>query len=86
MALKQRLIDYIRTNLAGESQRTKIDEQTPLLDEGIIDSMGLMQLRMFIEDQVGVRIPDEEVMPDNFESVARIEEMVQRLQAERAAG
>jgi acyl carrier protein len=79
MDTRTRIIDYIQSNLAGEAQGGGIGPQTPLLDEGILDSMGLMQLRMFIEDSLGVRVPDEEVMPDNFQDVASIEAMVERL-------
>jgi acyl carrier protein len=79
MDTRTRIIDYIQSNLAGGAHGGEIGPQTPLLDEGILDSMGLMQLRMFIEDTLGVRVPDEEVMPDNFQDVASIEAMVERL-------
>jgi acyl carrier protein len=84
MGFKQRLRDYIGNSLAGDSQAGPITDDTPLLDHGVIDSMGLMQLVMFIEEQTGVRVPDEEVLPDNFQSVTSIEQLVERLQARRA--
>ena len=50
-----------------------------LVKRGIIDSVGVFQIMMFIEDEAGTRVPDSEIRFDNFESVARIDEMVQRL-------
>jgi acyl carrier protein len=38
----------------------------------------------FIEERTGVRVPDDEVTPDNFQSLATIERMVVRLQARHA--
>jgi acyl carrier protein len=79
MPLTDRLIHHIRVNLATDHDDTPIGPETPLLDQGIIDSMGLLSLVTFIEDQTGVRVPDEEVMPDNFQDIASIEAMVERL-------
>jgi 2-hydroxymuconate-semialdehyde hydrolase len=85
MMLLHELMEFIRRDLAGEHNRIPIDEQTPLIDQGIIDSMGLMQLIDFIEARTGVRVPDDEVMPDNFETVASMGEMIARLRARQAA-
>ena len=82
MSLRHELTAYIQEQLVGGQRRTlQIDESTPLIDGGVIDSMGLMQLVMFIEERTGVRVPDDEVLPDNFQTVATIDEMVRRLQA-----
>jgi acyl carrier protein len=56
-----------------------IDASTPLIDRGILDSMGLMQVIMFVEEKTGIRIPDDEVLPDNFQTVGSIEALVDRL-------
>jgi acyl carrier protein len=46
--------------------------------------MGLMQIVSFLEERAGVRVPDDDVTPDNFETIDAIEKMVERLQARRA--
>jgi acyl carrier protein len=83
MALKDALVHYIQENMAAG---TAIDESTPLIDRGIIDSMGLMQVIMFIEEKTGIRIPDDEVLPDNFQTVGSIEALVDRLGKSRSGG
>ncbi|HUF70777.1 MAG TPA: acyl carrier protein [Longimicrobiales bacterium] len=79
MTLTQELLRFVREELAGGSP--VIDENEPLIDGGLIDSMGLMQLITFIEDRTGVRVPDDEVVPDNFQTVTSIDQLVQRLKA-----
>ena len=76
MALKADLVRYIQENLAPD---TAIDDSTALIDRGILDSMGLMQVIMFIEEKTGIRIPDDEVLPDNFQTIGSIESLVDRL-------
>ncbi len=76
MSLQQDLIQFV-----AERFSTEIDEEVPLIDRGLIDSMGLLEIITFIEERTGSRIPDEEVTPENFQTVASIDEMVQRLRA-----
>lgn len=81
MALKDALAHYIQENLAPD---TAIDDTTALIDKGILDSMGLMQVIMFIEEKTGIRIPDDEVLPDNFQTIGSIESLVDRLGRSRS--
>ena len=78
--LKSELAAFIEKNLIGSERKITVDDQTPLIEEGIIDSMGLMQIVSFLEERAGVRVPDEEVGPDNFETLEAIDQMVKRLQ------
>ena len=57
-----------------------LDENTPLLALGIIDSLATAGLLMFIEQKLGVPVPDNEVSPRNFMSVAVLRDMILRVQ------
>ena len=83
--LKMELASFIEKNLVGEDRRLSITDKTPLIEDGIIDSMGLMQIVGFLEERTGVRVPDDEVTPDNFETVEAIDRLVDRLQSRRAS-
>jgi acyl carrier protein len=50
----------------------ELDRMTPLLDKGYIDSTGILDLILVLEEEFGIEIGDEEVIPDNFESIDRI--------------
>jgi acyl carrier protein len=53
-----------------------IDETTNLLEQEIIDSLGIFTLISFIEDRFGVRVAPEEVNLENFETLAAISSLV----------
>jgi acyl carrier protein len=84
MTIGAALIAFIQAELVGEERTFEVDASTRLIDGGLIDSMGLMQIIGFIEEQTGVRIPDEEVMPENFQTVGSMEGLIARLLARRA--
>jgi acyl carrier protein len=80
MALRETLIKFIEDNVLGESHPLKIKPDTNLIEEGLIDSMGLIQLLLFVEKQTGIHIPDEQVLPEHFQTVLCIERLVEVLQ------
>jgi len=42
------------------------------LDKGIIDSTGILEVIMFLEEEFGIKVEDEEMVPENLDSVANI--------------
>jgi acyl carrier protein len=81
--LKAELASFIEQKLVGDDRRIAISEKTSLIEDGIIDSMGLLQILAFLEERAGVRVPDDEVSPENFETIEAIEGLVTRLQSHR---
>lgn len=49
-----------------------IRDESRLLEEGIIDSLGVLELVDFLQNELGVQVDDEELVPDNFESIDAI--------------
>jgi acyl carrier protein len=43
-----------------------------LTGNGVLDSMGVLELIMFVEERFGVKVPDEDTLPENLDSVDRI--------------
>jgi acyl carrier protein len=67
--------ETIRAYIAKEiqfSDKYGYTDEASFLDEGIVDSMNVLQIVMFIEEKFGLHVEDEEVVPDNFDSVARL--------------
>jgi acyl carrier protein len=62
------LLDYVKKELAVGSKRN-IQMDDDLLSAGIIDSLGVLQLVAFIEEQFDIQMPDEDVVLENFQSV-----------------
>jgi acyl carrier protein len=81
--LKQDLVAFIEQNLL-RGGGARIDADESLIERGLLDSMGLMRIMTFLETSTGLRIPDQQVSPDNFQSVDAIVEMVEGLRAQQS--
>jgi len=66
-----------------EGEGADLDDDTPLLEWGVIDSIAMVSLLSFIQSRFAVRIPDGEVVPRNFHSIAAIGQLVKRALLER---
>jgi acyl carrier protein len=53
-------------------------DDASFLEEGIVDSMGIMELVMFVEETFGITVDDEELVPDNFDSVSKLAAYIRR--------
>jgi len=69
--LEQHLIaEQIKKFLAQQFPATKnVGNEEPLLKNGLIDSLGILEVVTFLEKTFGFTITDEELLPENFESV-----------------
>ena len=52
--------------------RSRIGDDTSFLESGIVDSTGLLELVGFLEEKFGIRVEDEELVPDNMDSLQSI--------------
>jgi len=66
----------IETFLFGDAER--LTDTTPLLESHIVDSTGILEIVMFLEDRYGIRIDDNELTPDNLNSIERIASMLKK--------
>jgi acyl carrier protein len=69
MDRKAVLVEYIKNEIM-RNRNAKLADDEDLLSSGILDSLGILQLVAFIEKTFGIRIPDEDVIFDNFQSVS----------------
>jgi len=70
------------------ARKRKLDSSTPLLNSGVIDSQGVLEVVAFLEQTFGIQISDEELLPENFASIRSLASFVTRKFAPRevAAG
>lgn len=68
---------FISEDLSGGALGETITADYPLLERGVLDSLGLFQLVGFIESEYGVEIQDEELVPDNFGTVGTIARLIE---------
>jgi acyl carrier protein len=75
---------YIAKNLLF-SDKFPYPNDASFLAEGVIDSIGVMELVAFVGQQFNISVEPEEITPDNFDSVERIARFVERKQVPQAA-
>jgi acyl carrier protein len=54
------------------ARKRGIKDTDALLEGGILDSQGVLEVVTFIEQEYGISVPDDDLVPDNFQSVERI--------------
>ncbi|HKY34263.1 MAG TPA: acyl carrier protein [Candidatus Polarisedimenticolia bacterium] len=81
MAVKDQLREFITRELLLDTGSTRIEDNTPLMEESLIDSMGIFSLASFIERQFGVTIGDSDMVPDNFGSIDALARLIDRKRA-----
>ena len=75
-------LQKLPTNLSG----TAIVANTPLLESGLLDSLGILDLVSFLEERFALALPLKEFVPENFRTPAAILAMTERLRAAPGSG
>jgi acyl carrier protein len=81
MQIVQQIRDYIAKNLLFSDSGFSFSDDASFLGEGIVDSVGVLELVTFVGQEFGVTVEPDEMTPDNFDSVSKIEQYVRRKQA-----
>ncbi len=71
------LADYIKSKILFD-EKQHIDDDQSLLGSGILDSTGILELVSYIEEHYALKFLDEELIGENFDTIARIAAIVQK--------
>ncbi|MGE0461427.1 MAG: acyl carrier protein [Vicinamibacterales bacterium] len=74
------LAEFVRNELL-HGRKVALTNDADLLGAGIVDSLGILRLVAFIEDRFGVKVPDEDVVFENFQSIGAMAGYVSQRQA-----
>ena len=72
MDTREILLHYISQELISGSKKKELDEEQDLLDSGLVNSLGVIQLVVFIQKYFGIDVPHSDVTIENFQSVKHI--------------
>ena len=70
--LHETIRGFILENYLFTDDTSQLGLDDSLLGRGIVDSTGMLEIIMFIEEQLGVKVADEDMVPENLDSVNRI--------------
>ena len=75
--VSNRIREFVMSSfpLAKEMQLEATDS---LLDSGVVDSLGILELVNFVSDEYGIEVGEDELLPENFDSIASLAAFVER--------
>lgn len=81
--LKKVIHDYVVKEYLEEGSDQEIQDTTPLITGGIVDSFSMVSLKRFLEKRYGIKIPDEDATPDAFDTIESIAKVVRHFQSQQ---
>ncbi|NLX19450.1 MAG: acyl carrier protein [Desulfobulbus sp.] len=70
--------DFIISNFLFDTEETPLENDTSFLEQGIIDSTGVLELVEWLEETFSIKVTDEELIPENLDSVNRLSRFIAR--------
>jgi acyl carrier protein len=77
MSDRKKIKDFILKNFLFSNDGA-LDEEESLVRNGVIDSTGVLEVIAFLEEAFGIKVADEEMIPDNLDSVSSMAAFVER--------
>jgi acyl carrier protein len=69
---------FLLTEIAADSGKQSLDPDEDLLGQRIIDSLGILKLVVYLEQAHGIKVMDEEIVPENFQSLNSMVKFVEQ--------
>ncbi|TAK64013.1 acyl carrier protein [Methylobacter sp.] len=79
--MKKIIRQYILESLLFTEDESALQDSDSFLDGGIIDSTGVMEIILFIEETFGIKVNDDEMLPVNLDSVDNLATFIMRKQS-----
>ena len=78
MSLRAQIKQFILGNYLFTSDESALADEDSLLQKGIVDSTGILELIMYVEETYGIKVLEHEMVPANLDSVAAVASFVER--------
>ena len=76
--LKDKLRLFILDNFLFTEDQDELKNDDSFMDKNIVDSTGILEIIEFLEEECSIKIEDEEMIPDNLDSIQKIVSFVER--------
>ncbi len=77
MSVDEQVRQYILENFLFSNDKSLLGLDESFLERGLIDSTGMLEVILFLEETFGVKVADDEMIPENLDSVSKIAGFVQ---------
>ncbi len=75
----EKIQQYLEAKFSLKKRGIQLTENSLLLEEKIIDSMGIMELLLFVEDTFNIEVPEDDISPENFGTIKKLANYVMKL-------
>ena len=83
MNIEMKVREFISNNFLLHNDDVALNPGSSLLEEGIIDSTGVLELVSFIETEFNIQIGEDEIIPENLDSIENIVNFINRKDQEK---
>jgi len=84
MDIRNTIRHYVLENFLFTDDESKLKDDDSFLARGIIDSVGALEIAAFLEESFGIKVHDDELLPENLDSVSNLVAYVGRKQPQPA--
>ncbi|MBN1872932.1 MAG: acyl carrier protein [Anaerolineae bacterium] len=78
MTIETQIKQYVAENFLFSDNGYSLPDDASFLEEGVIDSTGVLELILFVEETFGLTVANEDVLPENFDSVTQLAAYIRR--------
>lgn len=72
MTTEEKIRNFILENYLFTDDQSALDNKDSFLEKGILDSTGILEVIYFLEDEFKIKVEDEEMIPENLDSVVNL--------------
>lgn len=79
--LRDQLREFILENYLFTDDQNELSDDSSFLETGILDSMGVLELIAFLNEDLGVKVETGEMVPENLDGIDRLLTFIEKKQA-----
>jgi acyl carrier protein len=76
--ISQKIRDFLFENYLFGYKEEEFSDDDPFMEFGVLDSLGILELITFMESSFGIQVADEEILPENMDSVNLVSRFIHR--------
>jgi acyl carrier protein len=76
VTIKGKIKEFVRNNFLIGAENKSLGDDDSFLEQGIIDSTGILELVEYAQDTFEIKIEDEELLPDNLDSLSKLAKFI----------
>ena len=70
--IREQIRDFIRTNFLVAADAPAINDDVSLIEQDIVDQTGILELVLFVEETYGISVPEDDLIPEHFDTVTSL--------------